>query len=481
MAEKDSTVLANFLGVKKDEKKTDNPLVRGESLNPNYGKKRMHMIMQGMHTGIEKYYFWMSRFMAAKGTYFGLGLDVEKIRDIYGATEASSYWGNIEARKGAQQDKASQYLATIGKMIKDTFQMLRELRILDERVEYYIKGEEGDESAEIALKGTWIDMVEGGAKNPVSVYGLAGQVGFVILPDLFFKVNPKNADDVDKAVNSLKGEGINRKVREVLARKLKQYMIWREKTRKELTTRKRFMLKYLRQHFNIIKMYIGWVRPYLNNIRRLQMKGEETDVNLVSSFESSNIELELLGIKKDYVVTVPRGDTNVDIPMKFKKYFPCILVKFKFSTIPQMAYQQEYQRGAIHAGRTDIFIEPYVVTEKDIEEYRVEKDKEDMELITSLNEAMDSLKEELTHYLEEAGELKKEEMEEKKREKILTPLTSAFEGFGDMFGALFKMGAKTQTAEGMKVDEKSEAKKVATKIAWTAYDVFKKANQLPTP
>lgn len=479
MAEKGNKILANFLGVKGEEKESDNPLVLGKSLDPKQGKKRMHMIMQGMHTGIEKYYFWMLNYMSAKETYFGLGLDVQKIRDIYGATETSSYWGNIEARKGAQQDKVSQFLATIGKMTKDTFQMLRELRILDERIEYYIKGEEGDESAEIALKGTWIDMVEGGAKNPASVYGLAAQVGFVILPDLFFKVNPKNADDVDKAVDRLKGEGINRKVREVLARKLKQYMIWREKTRKELTTRKNFMLKYLRQHFNVIKMYISWVRPYLRNIRRLQMKGEDTDVNLVTAFESSKIELELLGIRKQCMISTPRGDTNVDTPFKFEKYFPCILVKFKFVTIPQMAYQQEYQRGAIHAGRTEIFIEPYVVTEKDIEEYKQEKDKEDMELISSLNEAMDALRDELTHYLEEAGELikKEESKKEEKKENVLAPLASAFKGFGEMFGALG--GPKKR--RDVFVDEKGQAKSEAKQMAWTAYDVFKKANGIPTP
>ena len=44
------------------------------------------------------------------------------------------------------------------------------------------------ESAEITLKGIWVDMVEQGAKNPASVYGMAREVQFTTLPDLFFSI-----------------------------------------------------------------------------------------------------------------------------------------------------------------------------------------------------------------------------------------------------------------------------------------------------
>src|SRR3989344_9636806 len=126
--------------------------------------------------GVERYYFWLLNFMQASGPSGVKADEVIKVKDIYGATETSSYWGSIEQRKGLQQDRISQYLATIGKMMKDLFQIIRELRIMDERYDYYKRSNAGDEDAEVALKSIWIDMVEGGAKNPTSVLGLATQV-----------------------------------------------------------------------------------------------------------------------------------------------------------------------------------------------------------------------------------------------------------------------------------------------------------------
>src|SRR3989344_5762380 len=165
--------------------------------------------------GVEKYYFWVLSFLQS-GAPSGISFtEIHKISDLYTSSETSSYFGMVEQRKGLQQDKVSQYLATIGKMTKDLFQMIRELRIIDERYSYYkdskLEGEEGD-AAEISLKSIWIDMVEGGSKNPTSVFGLSQQVGFVILPDLFFtvKVDIKEEDkegmgrDVHKEVEKLR-------------------------------------------------------------------------------------------------------------------------------------------------------------------------------------------------------------------------------------------------------------------------------------
>src|SRR3989338_2207106 len=173
--------------------------------------------------GVERYYFWVLNFLQS-GPPSGISFtEIHKISDLYTSSETSSYFGVVEQRKGLQQDKVSQYLATIGKMTKDLFQMIRELRIIDERYSYYkdskLKGEEGD-AAEISLKSIWIDMVEGGSKNPTSVFGLSQQVGFVILPDLFFTVRAKGKSAVHEEVEKLKETGINRKVREVLERKL---------------------------------------------------------------------------------------------------------------------------------------------------------------------------------------------------------------------------------------------------------------------
>ena len=61
-------------------------------------------------------------------------------------------------------------------------------------------------------------------------------------------------------------------------------MEWKEKTYQELTTREKFVLKYLRQHYNTIKLYMNWIRPYLRNVKDLQMEGDNTDAALAKAF-----------------------------------------------------------------------------------------------------------------------------------------------------------------------------------------------------
>ncbi|MBS3156448.1 hypothetical protein J4413_04450 [Candidatus Woesearchaeota archaeon] len=434
--------------------------------------------------GVERFYFWVLSFLqsgAPSGVEFN---DVHKINDIYSSSEGSAYFGMIEQRKGLQQDKVSQYLATVGKMTKDLFQILRELRIIDERYAYYKDskkvGEEG-ESAEVSLKSIWIDMVEGGAKNPTSVFGLSQQVGFVILPDLFFtvKVDIKEEDKegmsgaIHKEVEKLRDNGINRKVREVLERKLYQYYLWRVKTEKEIVQRRNFMLKYLKQHYSVLRLYIHWIKPYLKNIQRLQMRQNSKNPNIIASFETSQIDIELIARKKD----------------EKKDYSPCIRVLFNYVAIPQMAYQQEYQRGAIHTGRSIIRIESYALTDKNIKDYEDLVEEEDFQLIEGLNEAMASLGDELKSYLKEAGEKFKEDEKKKEEPKIERSniFRDVFYGFGEIFGMREKSSEQFDQEREMKrlsswqiQDEREVAQGDAVKFTYVLYDVFKKFNRMYT-
>ena len=477
-----------FIGTEKEEEKpqkAEDKLNKGK-VKSLCGPDGCQIIFESMQSSVESLYFWILRFLRAT-TGFGFGLKrIEKIQDLYSAAEASSLWGAQEQRKGLQQDKVSQYMATIGKMIKDTFQVLRELRIIDERLalydEYneYSKGDQNKSSGAVALKGTWVDLVEGGTKNPASVYGLASQVGFVTLPDLFFIVHPKKVDDVDREVNKLKGQGINRKVREVLGRKLKQFIIWKEKTEQELRTRKNFVLKYLRMHVNNVKLYIQWVKPYLRAVKNLQMNPNENNPDIARAFETSQIQLELLAIGEKYSRTTSEG---YEVEYQFKKYFPCVRVHFNHVVLPQMAFQKEFQRGPIHSGRTEIKIVPYVLTEEQIQEYKAAKDKESLEeiedLVPSLEGALSSLGDELTKYLKEAGEIQ-EEIKQKNELStgILTPFTSIFKGISQIF-------SRSKSSQSMvKKDvmgEKEAAEAQAKTISYVLYDVFKKTHGMLSP
>src|SRR3989344_2598160 len=228
---------------------------------------------------------------------------VEKLEDSFAAAENSAFFGVTQQRLGAQQDRVSQFLATMGKMVKELFQMVRELRIIDERLGYYdaiekeLKKPIGQRSktAEITMKGLFVDLVQGGGKSAASVYGMARELEFVTLPDLFFDAPPfKDDKELNQHLESLKAN-FNKNVLRVLQRHLGQYMEWRKRTHQEHRNRKIFQLKYLQQHFDIIKMYITWVKPYLRHARALSMKEKSlTSAELVSAFEGSLLDVEIL-------------------------------------------------------------------------------------------------------------------------------------------------------------------------------------------
>ncbi len=413
---------------------------------------------------IEEPYFWLLNYMR-----LDLGfLSIEKITDVFSASEHSAFFGVAQQRIGLQQDKVVQYLATIGKMIKDLFQLVRELRIIDERIGYYKDSMDEKSksrgSAEITLKGIWVDMVEGGSKNPGSVYGLARELQFTTLPDLFYAIHPKSAKDVDMLVDAL---DFNQKVKEVLKRKLRQFLDWKQSTFGELNVRRTFTVKYLRQHYDIINMYMAWVRPYLRNLRRLKVSGEMADSpDLVSAFEGSMMEVEVLA---------------KFVPANNKKYFGCLNIHFDFRTRPSLNYQQEgYQRGPIHVGEAKIFWRFYAWTQEDIDNYKAMRAYEDFEMLSSIDSsvksAMDALGTEMMNYLKEAGE-QFPSKEQKKEE--LAPKMRLF-GFLPPARPKKEKAGKPPKPDKFKDEKEFGKAKAAKGLAWLAYKNFKQSHGLAT-
>ena len=428
---------------------------------------RYRLYVEGFNISIEEPYFWVLDYMRYMWGY----PYIDKITDIFTAAENSAFFGASQQRLGAQQDKVSGFLATIGKMVKELFQLVRELRILDERLSYYADSytsSRSAESAEITLKGIWVDMVEQGAKNPASVYGMAREVQFTTLPDLFFSTHPKKQEDVDIVVERDRAQ-FNRKVREVLKRKLRTFLAWKEHTYDELKNRRKFTLKYLRQHYEIIKMYMIWVKPYLKNIQRLHMdQSKMMTPDILVAFETSMIEVEILARK----------------PQK-AGISSCILTHFLFRTRPEMNYTQEYQKGPLHVGRVQMTFRAYAWTDKEINAYKKMREEEDLQLLglidSSVKAALDALGDELLRYLEEAGE----EFTPKEKElskKTLAP-GSMLRGFSDMFSS-FKTKRPAQKSRPTKKDlfrlsmARADAIQKAKDSMWGIYHHFKKHHDM---
>jgi len=433
------------------------------------------IVYETPHRSIEDHYFWILEEMKVGQAH----PYVKKITDIFAASEQSSFFGTAQQRIGLQQEKVSMFLATIGKMVKELFQLVREIRILKERLQYYKDSLQPDSksriSAEITLKGIWVDMVEQGAKNPASVYGMARELQFVTLPDLFYSIHPSTPQEVDELVDKT---DFNRKVKEVLKRKLRQFAEWKMSTQKEMQVRHDFTLKYLRQHFDIIKMYMTWVKPYLRNIRRMSMHNKTESADLISAFEGSVVELEFLAYMK------PRRMEIGKEVITNKEMFSVVSVHYYYRSKPQMNYMQEYQRGPLHVGMCEISFRAYAWNQEQMDNYVKMKEAEDLELLKSIDgsvkAAMEALGEELEDYLKEAGEkvdfTKDLQKNSAKNEviKALDPFTSVFKGVGELFGS-FGVGKKKGTISKVQLgNEIAMAEKSSTGAIWQTYKNFKK-------
>ncbi len=432
--------------------------------------KRFRMVYESYAASIEEAYFWILHHLRQDQGFS----KVEKISDVFTTAEVSALGGTIQQRLAAQQDKAAGYLRGIHEMTKQLFQLVREIRILAERLEYYEKSKVNDESgqnAEMALKDTWVTMVEGGTKNPASVFGLAQQVGFVALPDVFFRMRKRPGESDNEFAGRISKLEFNEHFKDVLKRKLAQFYIWKEKTYHELSTRKTFVLKLLRQYYDTIRLYISWLKPYLKTIQRLggdisKFKRPE----LIAAFETSVIDIEILACKQ----------TVAGI------YKPVILATFEYRTLPSMNYNaDQFQRGPIHVGQMVMTLRSYVWTDKEIENYKRYREAQDFEVLegidSTLKEAMDALGDELKAYLLESGErFPEKKLPEKEKEKkpgfaesALDPFVSVFKGFGELFG-MSGNEEKKKGKEGPTEFEKEKQKKIAAgHIAFALYQTYK--------
>ncbi|MBU0980516.1 MAG: hypothetical protein KJ709_06935 [Nanoarchaeota archaeon] len=444
---------------------------------------RYWLIFEAYNQSIEEMYYWQLEWCKFNQGY--AHQDIEKITDIFAASEQSSFFGSAQQRLGLQQDKVSQFLATVGKMVKELFQLVRELRIIDERLAYYRDSYKGSESAEITLKGICIDLVEQGGKNPASVYGMARELQFITLPDLFFSIHPKKPEDVDPMVDRL---DFNRKVKEVLKRKLRTYVQWKKETYRELGVKRRFTLKFMRQHYDVIHMYMSWVRPYLRNIKRMHMADKTKSPDMINAFEGSMVELEFLAKK------LPQKFSQDLTPKINELVYSVVLATFLYRTRPSMNYQQEgYQRGPLHVGKTEMTLRGYAWTQEEIDKYKKMREEEDFELMGqidgSLKAAMEALGDELENYLKEAGDSLHETtkgpeipVKKDKPSGFLDPFASIFRGVGELTGSF--LGNKP--VEGKKVDKfkvEQERKTAVYEVMgniWYMYKDYKKTHGMLT-
>jgi hypothetical protein len=329
-------------------------------------------------------------------------------------------------------------------------------------------------------------MKDGGVKSPGSVYGLSSTLGYTALPDLFFAAPPMKKDEVDAYIDKTIAKSFNVKLRDVLRRKLQAYCMWKDHTYQELKTRHNFMLKFLRQHYNAIQMYIDWVKPYLKNTKRLSQSMTRIDSeDLISAFEGSFTEIEVVLKRR----VKPDGN-----------YHAVVVLNILFRTQPHMDFHQDgYQhKGPVHVGRSEIVMRGYSWTDEQFGKYVEMREAETLDMLgdidSSLKESISALGDELRDYLKKAGEkfpedVKKEAEEKKAAEKRLKKMSSAaepfmavFSGFKDIFRSFVpeKEKGKDKKNEWVMKKEESDAAGAMQVPLWNTYKNFKKAHKMIT-
>ena len=379
----------------------------GQFINTSYPTPKVRHVLSIVdpnYSFLEKSYLWILDHILAAGFTKTI-----KITDTYGSSVGTDQWQVLTDRQKGMQSSITQLLQTIGTLVKDLFPMIHELTMWDERLEWHRMSEEGLPAGDKALKGAWTDVVEGGPENQGSIFGLARNAGFVTLPDLFFSTFVRNTDEVDKVVDSL--EHGNEQVKTILKRKLVQYLTWRDNTKKEILQRKRFTVRYLRQHISAIELNMTWLAPYLRQMKYLNQNTKlQDDAAVISSFDTSKFEVETLCTQKN---------DNL-----FK---PVVLVNVQYLSTPERSPGTAYQYSSFqHSGSMVVTFRGYTWTDEQIENYQKMREREAFELLgdfdSGFKNAMEELGNEIKKYIKEAeGEAPKtanEEMIDKLKLKL---------------------------------------------------------------
>lgn len=437
---------------------------------------RLKLVHEAFNLSMEDMYYWSTNHVRQDAGF----PHMLKVTDIFSAAENSAFFGQSQYRLSIQEDRASGFLRGISELVKTLFQIVRELRNIDERLQPYDEWKKS-KSADSTLKGFFSDFAEnkGGQVQPGSIYHLANQVGYAVLPDLFFNTQVYRVEDIDKIVEGL---SVNKNVQAVLKRKLYQFVVWKGKTEQELKARRKFQIKYLRQHYLVIKTYIGWVKPYLRHIRRLTMDEKQMDSpELISSFESSTIEIEVIAYK----------------PLPKKSVNSVVLMSYKFNTRPTMSYRQENYQGPIHIGRGEMTLRSYGWTMEQIKAYKKMRDFEDFELLgmvdDQLNAAMEMLGDDLDKYIREAEGTLEDDSKKKVKpgkitgkpinsgESVMDPFVSVLKGFAEIGGLFVPSSIKnfsTKKPTGIDSSLFKDAEKAARNAMWMVYNNYKKSHGL---
>jgi len=403
---------------------------------------------------------------------------VDKVIDSFVASPGSSYFSEMGMKATRLQEEAMKILGTANQLVRSVLNLIYDLKEFELRLKTYNQLSTGSdvekEAAKLSLKQIWLDTVDI-KKGNTSIKAMAlGQADFVTLLDAFMKANTlEEADKLD----------LNERVKRILKQRINEFLDWIKASEKELRKRYEIERNYLRSQVNSLSLYARWAKPYLRAAKALEQRASPTAA-LVTAFNTVLFELSLLGA--DEYKVEDRAKEGV-LPMFFikqikRKYNSVIVIEIKFRSTPQQVGQHQRFRGKMEAVFTS-----YALNEDEIKVLKEELMKDDFEDIMGAIQGstldLETMREDIDHFL---AETKEEKKEEKKPEEV-NPFAALF--------SFLKLRKKEEKAEEkkeaplpipLKPDSSSE-KVVRSKAAIDGrkkckkvFDVFKKSYNMPT-
>ncbi|MEM4181587.1 MAG: hypothetical protein QXX68_00275 [Candidatus Pacearchaeota archaeon] len=424
---------------------------------------------------IEPVYYWLLDFVK------DAGYDVEKIVDNFTTTPGSGHFDEFGRKKGTLQEKVSTYLGAINQVIKSIINLLYDLKEFEIRLKHYEKAKsekkEEREAGMLALKQIWMDNVDI-KKGRGSINQMSFELGFTTLRDAFMVCN--SIEDVKK------NEVLNDQVKRILIPRLSEFLEWKELSEKELRNRYEIEKNYLRSQVETVKLYSSWISPYLKALEQLNQTGNEKDPSLVNAFSTSIFELTILGKKKIKPESISNFSKHFPRYIPSRDYFACVLISFNYRGHYSQRVSQRGDMAFGFGGRVDITFESYALNSEELDLIKKKFEKANLDegirfFEKNTNQSLETLKEELEHFL---GNEKKEKKETKSEEDI-NPFSALFSIFSGLFRSSGKKEKKKiEKPEDIRKDNyieeiiRQSAAESAKAFLYSVYDVYKKAHAM---
>lgn len=392
---------------------------------------------------------------------------------------AGAFTAPFAAGRQALEERLAQSLPKVQEMIAGTHELMRDIEDAEHALQELLESEQPGsvgEQAELALKGRWLDEVEGGAGNLSSVIGLAQRSDLAELPGLFFSLRrkPLHESDDPKQITSMNAQlaevvetlTAGPVLKRTLLQKLLRYAIWKDGLRRSLLGRRVVLVARLRGQYQSLQLQVSLLRPVLRHLRQYRTADEVKEhPELAALFGNVVSEVELLASKR----VAPKSPLAV------------VSVAMKFVLRPS----QPEQRGVPPTASLIIQYRAYAWDEESVKRYLYYRSNEDLDYLVQAGESIFSqlagIQTDINRYLAEGsqttGAKSPVSTENQRSEGILAPLTYVFSGIAD--AARWTI-ALLRSPEASSARLEGEIRKAARRDAFLCYKMFKASHGLLT-